>query len=71
MLRYAGEVVYTIQEEDIGKQIITIAGRPTLVTSFLGRVLPLDVGKHIIRHKGVLCAETNEQRDTRMKEEET
>ena len=41
------EEFYTIQDEDVGKPTLNIRGIHILVSDFLGRVLPIDVGKRV------------------------
>ncbi len=59
---------YTIAEGDIGKPTISAFGKTWTVTDWIGRILPLDVGKRVYMrgHPPILQVENNEQRDKRL-----
>jgi len=56
---------YTITAGDVGKATIRAFGRPWLVSSFIGAVLPGDVGKRVYRRGSILQVENDEQRAAR------
>ncbi len=56
--------VYTIAASDVGKPTITFGGVSWLVSSFLGQILPGDVGKRVFLNRGTLQIE-NKQRAKR------
>lgn len=58
---------YEIQPSDVGRARIAAFGRTWPVVDFLGRVLPLDVGKRVYESGGVLQVENEEQRRFRMR----
>jgi hypothetical protein len=70
-VRLATPKHYTITADDVGEPLIHAWGRPWLVSGFLGRVLPGDVGKRVYRvptdagDSHVLQVENDAQRDAR------
>ena len=56
---------YTITKDDVGRPTVRCFGRTWMVSSFLGRVLPSDVGKRVFKVGEFLQVENNEQRDAR------
>jgi hypothetical protein len=56
---------YTLTAADVGKRTICAFGRTRMVSDFLGRVLPGDVGKRVYLIDGILQAENDEQRAAR------
>jgi hypothetical protein len=69
------DTVYEIVASDVGRATIHAFGRPWQVSTFLGQVLPGDVGKRVYRTRDhadvsdvsdVLQVENNEQRDRRL-----
>lgn len=56
---------FTLTHDHVGKPAISAWGRSWLVTDFMGRVLPLDVGKRVYNVGGVLQVENDEQFDKR------
>jgi hypothetical protein len=61
--------IYTIKASDVGRATLKIHGSVVSVSSFMGQVLPMDVGKRIYYRRGVLQVENNEQRDRRLAED--
>ena len=57
---------YTLTKEDVGCPWLKIFSSVWLVTNFMGRVLPGDVGKRVYLRGGVLQVENDEQRDKRL-----
>lgn len=62
---------YELRTEDINRAVIKAFGRTWPVSNFLGRVLPGDVGKRVYQVGDILQVENDEQRDTRLQEEES
>lgn len=58
-----------ITKADVGRYMITAFGRTWHVSSFIGRILPGDVGKRIYQVDDILQVENDEQRDERVKRE--
>lgn len=52
---------YTITPSDIGKPWIKAFGRVWSVSDWIGRILPLDVGKRVYQIDGILQVENQEQ----------
>ena len=63
---------YTLTTEDVGQPIIREFGQTWLVSSFIGKILDGDVGKHVYPVKDntgqydFLQVENNEQRAERL-----
>ena len=57
---------YTITEADVGRFAIHAFGQVQVVADFLGRVLPIDVGKLVYRRGDVLQVENDAQRSARL-----
>lgn len=57
---------YTITADDVGKVSHKIHGRTWLASSWIGQVLPGDVGKRVYLVGDVLQVENDEQRDQRV-----
>jgi len=57
-----------ITAEDVERPLIRAFGKTWRVDSFLGRVLPQDVGKRIYLVGDVLQVENDEQRSKRLQE---
>ena len=59
---------YTLQDSDVGKSFLRAFGRVWLVTDFMGRVLPGDVGKRVYlwRDGEGVSVENDEQRERRL-----
>lgn len=55
------QLVHTIEQSDVGCSTIRVGGRVRLVTDFMGRILPGDVGKRIFEIDGILQVENDEQ----------
>jgi hypothetical protein len=70
----AGEDIryHTLTREDVGRAVLDLWGRKWSVQSFMGRILPGDVGKRVYRvpmddRSGyILQVENDSQRDTRL-----
>ena len=60
---------YTLTAADVGKPWIRAFGRTRLVSEFIGRVLPGDVGKRVYLVGDILQVENDEQRDARIARE--
>jgi hypothetical protein len=59
--------VHEITPADIGKVVIEIeSGKRINVTDFMGRILPIDIGKRIYRVGRIYQVENNAQRDKRI-----
>jgi len=56
-----------ISENDVGKPLFTAFGRHWPVASFMGRILPSDVGKRVFLRDDVLQVENDQQRTERLK----
>lgn len=56
---------YTLTTEDVGRPTLRIFGRTWLVSGFIGRILPGDVGKRVYLVGGILQVENDEQRAAR------
>ena len=62
----------TIGAEDVGKATIKAFGQTWLVSSFIGKIFPGDVGKRVYRaatnagDSFILQVENDEQRDKRL-----
>jgi hypothetical protein len=59
--------VYTVQPHDVGRAILPLDGKQTVVTDFIGRVQSRDVGKRIYESSGVYQIENDEQVERRMR----
>lgn len=57
---------YTITAGDVGKATIRAFGRPWAASSFIGVILPGDVGKRVYRRGTILQVENDEQRAARL-----
>jgi hypothetical protein len=57
---------YTVASSDVGRPVIHAFGRVMMVSGFLGRVLPGDVGKRIFLSGDVPQVESDRQRDERL-----
>ena len=62
--------VHTITKEDIGKGHHKIAGRTWPASSWIGHVMPGDVGKRVYLTGGILQVENDAQRDVRLGKKE-
>lgn len=67
--------VHTIGPEDVGRHSHKIAGRSWLVSDWIGRVLPSDIGKRVFltedcTGRGILSVENDVQRDRRISRRE-
>lgn len=51
---------YELRQSDVGKPIIDAFGEKWLVSSFIGRILPQDVGKRVYERGGILQVENDE-----------
>ncbi len=58
---------YTIKSSDVGRSTIRFLGRTWLVTSWIGRILPRDIGKRVYVRHGILQVESDEQLYARTK----
>ena len=58
---------YTLTPGDVGLGSHEILGRTWLVTSWIGEVLPGDVGKRVYLVGDVLQVENDEQREYRLR----
>lgn len=56
---------YTLAPDDVGRSTLHAYGRTWMVSSFMGRVLPGDVGKRVYLVGDVLQVENDEQRSAR------
>lgn len=56
----------TIGTKDVGKSRIKAFGRTWLVSDFVGRIFPNDVGKRVYFSGGILQVENEEQRAMRI-----
>lgn len=56
---------YELTEGDVGKPWVKAFGRIWWCPAFIGKVLPLDVGKRVYEVDGVLQVENDEQRAKR------
>lgn len=57
---------HTISTEDVGQPWLKIFGQLWIVSEFMGRILPGDVGKRIYLVGRILQVENDEQRDRRL-----
>jgi hypothetical protein len=58
---------YELKKTDVGKVLISAFGRKWLVSDFIGRVLPTDVGKRVYKAAAdMLQVENNAQRARRL-----
>lgn len=57
---------YELTTADVNRATIKAFGRTWMVSSFIGRVLPQDVGKRVYLVRGILQVENDQQRDERM-----
>ncbi len=57
--------VHTILPRDVGRPWIRIEDRVWLVSGWIGRILPMDVGKRVYLSGGVLQVENDEQKTAR------
>lgn len=55
-----------IAADDVGKWLFGAFGRRWPVSSFIGRIMPHDVGKRVYLVGDILQVENDEQRDARM-----
>jgi uncharacterized protein affecting Mg2+/Co2+ transport len=62
----AGAWFYELTAHDVGRATISAFGRSWLVTDFMGRVLPRDVGKRVYLRVDILQVENDQQRDSRI-----
>jgi hypothetical protein len=60
---------YEIQPGDVGQSVIRSFGYAWSVTGFIGRILPMDVGKRVYMRNRVLQVESNEQFQTRINQD--
>jgi hypothetical protein len=66
------ERFYTLRLDDLGKPTIRAFGKVWLVTNFMGRIFPGDMGKRVYRvatdagDSYILQVENDEQRDKRL-----
>jgi hypothetical protein len=58
---------YTIRRADVGKATICAFGRRWPTSDWIGRVLPLDVGKRVHRRDDILQVENEQQRTRRLR----
>jgi hypothetical protein len=56
----------TLTHAHVGKTHLRAFGRTWLFSSFIGRVLPTDVGKRVYLYDGILQVENDEQRARRL-----
>lgn len=61
--------LFTIGEEHIGRAFIKIGDRTYSTSSWIGRILPGDVGKKVYESDGILQVENDQQRDERIAKE--
>lgn len=63
------DAYYELRESDIDQPHIRAFGRAWRADSFIGRVLPGDVGKRVYRRGDIVQVENDEQRDKRLARE--
>ena len=59
----------TITKADVGCFVFEAFGRKWYPQSFIGRVLPIDIGKRVYLVGDILQVENNQQRDARQARE--
>jgi hypothetical protein len=57
---------YTLRDRDVGRNWLLAFGRTWLVSDFMGRILPTDVGKRAYQRGDVLQVENDDQRSRRL-----
>jgi hypothetical protein len=57
---------YTLKATDVNRANISCFGKIWQTSSFIGRVLPGDVGKRVYLRGDILQVENDEQRNTRI-----
>lgn len=65
--RVHGRPFYTLKDSDVGKSSLRIFGRYVATTNFIGRIMPMDVGKRVYDVGGILQVENEEQRGARLR----
>lgn len=74
MTRYAGRYLATITQDMLDgnwrQQSTPLRFLCARVRGALGSIMPQDVGKHVFEVDGIIQVENDEQRDTRLKEED-
>jgi len=69
-LKNSNQRYFTLLEYDVGKPTVRAFGHTWLVQTFMGQILPGDVGKRVYLCGGILQVENNEQREVRRKNAE-
>lgn len=57
---------YTLTENDVGRAAVRAFGKVWMASTFIGRVLPGDVGKRVYQVGDIVQVENDQQRDARL-----